>query len=137
MSRSGYSDECESPECWLWPSIVRRAIQGKRGQAFLIALRDALEALPEKRLIADELESKDGQVCALGALGKARQVDLSKLDPHDPKQLSAVFGIAPSLAQTVVFHNDDDFRMFGPAETPEKRYTRMLEWVNQNIVSAP
>jgi hypothetical protein len=49
MSRSGYGEDYDgdNPSYLLWPSVVRRAIKGKRGQAFLVALRDVLEAMPE------------------------------------------------------------------------------------------
>ena len=134
MSRSGFSDDYDgdNPSYLLWPSIIRRSIKGKRGQAFLTALRDALEAMPDKRLIAGELEA-DGAVCAIGSLGKARGVDMKQLDPEDSKAVGKAFNIAPALAREIVFENDDDFSM-RPNETPEQRYTRMLDWVRQHIV---
>lgn len=73
MSRSGYDVDGDTE---MWDSIryrgaVTSAINGFRGQCFLQELRRALDVLPEKKLIVDDLE-KDGAVCALGALGKAR-----------------------------------------------------------------
>lgn len=136
MSRSGYSDDgdTDNPSYLLWPSIVDRAIKGRRGQAFLVALRDALEAMPEKRLIAGDLVTADGAVCAIGSLGKARGLDMAKLDPEDSDAVGKAFNISPSMAREVVFENDDDFG-YRPHETPEQRYVRMLDWVRQRIVA--
>lgn len=53
MSRSGYVDDCENLE--LYRATVERSIKGKRGQAFLRELAAAMDAMPEKVLIAEEL----------------------------------------------------------------------------------
>jgi hypothetical protein len=49
-------------------------MRGKRRQAALKEMLQALDARPEKRLIAEDLEDSSGNVCALGALGKARGI---------------------------------------------------------------
>ena len=70
MSRSGYSDDFDSediPGC-LWRQAVHRATTGYRGQHLLKKLRDALDAMPVKRLIAHSIKDEAGNVCALGAL---------------------------------------------------------------------
>ena len=125
MSRSGY---CELEDNWQlikWRGQVASAIRGKRGQTCLREMLAALDAMPEKALITHELES-DGGVCALGALGKARGVDMSKIDPEEPQSVAAAFDIATQLAQEIVYVNDDE----GTAkETPEERWTRMRKWV--------
>ena len=64
MSRSGYSDDCSGRELNLWRGAVESAIRGKRGQAFLREMLVALDAMPEKRLIAGELVTPTGEVCA-------------------------------------------------------------------------
>jgi hypothetical protein len=83
--------------------------------------------MPQKKLIVQELE-KDGEVCAIGSLGRARGIDMSKIDPEDPEQVAGAFGIAPCLAQEVEYENDE-----WCDKTDEQRWTRMRAWVAQNI----
>lgn len=117
MSRSGYSDECyDQWELIRWRGAVESAIRGKRGQAFLRELLAALDAMPERRLIARNLVRSDGACCALGCIAQARGVDTSDLssDPEDDAYqlestyaIAARLGIANALAQEIVFVNDD------------------------------
>src|SRR5437879_4918550 len=98
MSRSGYSDDGDND--WgliCWRGAVASAIKGKRGQEFLYEMLHALAALPERKLIANDLEA-EGSVCALGAVGKARGIDMKGIDPEDREKVAEVFGIAPALA---------------------------------------
>lgn len=138
MSRSGYSDDWDGdglpPE--FYRRAVRSAIQGKRGQAFLREMAAAMDAMPEKRLIAHELE-KDGEVCAIGTVGRARGVDQSKLDPEAPWDIAAAFGIAECLVKEIEFENDDDFCYARSHETPEERWARMRLWVANRIFDEP
>ena len=125
MSRSGYSDDYDN--VGLWRQAVKRATVGYRGQHLLKKLRDALDAMPVKRLIADAIKDESGDVCALGAL-----------DPHVPEEcyyseeLAQRFGIARALAAEIVYMNDE-YPMF-VTETPEERWTRMRAWVDKQIV---
>lgn len=128
MGRSGYSDEAENVE--LWRGAVERAIQGKRGQKFLRELVAALDALPVKRLIAEELQA-NGEVCAIGSVGKLRGLDLTGVDPEDHDTLSRKFDIARVLVAEVEFVNDDDFSY--QVETPEQRFERVRKWAAQQI----
>jgi hypothetical protein len=105
MSRHGYSDECENFA--MWRGVIASAVRGKRGQAFLRALVAALDAMPVKQLVKGELETGEGEVCALGCLGKARGIDLHSVDTEDWDQLGELFGIAPQLAQEVMYVNDE------------------------------
>ena len=141
MSRSGYSDDCENWALICWRGAVNSAIKGKRGQAFLLELREALDAMPDKRLIAEELEA-DGQFCTLGVLGAKRGIDMSGLDPDCRETVAQAFGIAPALAAEIVFENDEhhgfhqrqeDGSTKWVRETPERRWKRMREWVEANI----
>lgn len=129
MSRSGYSDDCENWSLICWRGAVTSAIKGKRGQAFLLELRDAMDAMPEKRLVADVLEA-DGQFCTIGVLGAKRGINMEGLDPDDREDVAKAFGIAPALAAEIVFMNDEGS---WNAETPEERWVRMREWVESNI----
>jgi hypothetical protein len=126
MGRSGYCDDwdCDQWAMIRWRGAVESALKGKRGQAFLKELVQALDALPEKKLIDDKLISEDGSVCALGAVGKARSLDMSNIDPHDPETVSSKFGIALAMAREIEYMNDEWFH----SETPEQRFDRMRHW---------
>ncbi len=128
MSRSGYSEDCEHLN--LWRANVERTLNGRRGQVFLRELIDALDAMPEKRLIKGELK-EDGEVCALGALGLKRGLEMEQLDPEDPDQIGVAFRISPVLAQEVVYKNDEYYF----SESPEKRWQRMRAWAQENLKS--
>ena len=128
MSRSGYSDNIEQWVLIRWRGAVRSAIRGKRGQVFLRDVLGALDGMPEKRLIASELES-EGEVCTLGAVGKQRGLDMLELDPCDHKAVAQVFGIAHALACEIMYENDEG----GWRETPEQRWTRMRAWIVANL----
>ena len=128
MSRSGYSDDCDGWSLIRWRGAVASAIRGKRGQAFLREMLAALDALPERKLIARELV-EDGAVCALGAVGKARGTDMSTVDPDDHEKVANVFGVPHSLACEVMYENDDYY-----SETPEMRFTRMRRWVECQLI---
>lgn len=134
MSRSGYTDDGYHA---LWRGQVASAMRGKRGQKFFRDLIDALDALPEKRLITDDL-IKEGEVCALGALGLKRGIDMTHLDPEDPERIGRAFDIAHQLAAETVYMNDEAFcwtYVSGSRTkvTPEERWQRMRKWAEANI----
>jgi len=129
MSRSGYSDDCGGWDLICWRGAVKSALKGKRGQAFLIELRDAMDAMPAKRLIADSLEA-EGEFCTIGVVGAKRGVDMAVLDPDDREAVGEAFGISPAMASEIVFMNDEGSWQ---AETPEQRWVRMRKWVESNI----
>jgi hypothetical protein len=134
VSRSGYSDDFCGNEWDLirWRGAVNSAIKGRRGQAFLKELRAALEAMPGKRLVANKLEV-GGEVCTLGAVGKARGVEMAKIDPEDRSTVAGTFGIAEAMAAEIMFENDEWGAWRNDDETPEHRYERMLKWVVSQI----
>lgn len=129
MSRSGYSDDYGGWDLVCWRGAVNSALKGKRGQAFLIELRDALEAMPTKRLIADSLQT-EGEFCTIGVLGAKRGVDMTVLDPDDREAVGKAFDIAPAMASEIVFMNDE---ASWQAETPEQRWVRMRDWITSQI----
>lgn len=162
MSRAGYSDDCDGWQLIMWRGQVASAIRGKRGQAFLRDLIDALDVLPEKRLIADNLavtpadtygpptrveyyrersRPTESGVCAIGSVGLRRGVDMSALDPDNYNQVGNAFGIAHQLAQEVVWLNDEagpgtydaETRKWTP-ETPEARWQRVRDWVAEKLI---
>ena len=108
MSRSGYSEDCDGWELIRWRGAVESAIRGKRGQAMLADLVAALDALPDKSLASESLVNTDGEYCALGALGRARGMDMAPIDPEDRQAVARAFGVAETLAAEVMFLNDED-----------------------------
>jgi len=151
MSRSGYCDDYgyEDPlALGRWRQAVRRALEGKRGQAFLRETLAALDAMPEKRLITGDLvrtnsvlrptEDWSNGCCTLGAVALARGVDTTSVDPHERDEVAALFGIAPAMAAEISFENDEH-SPFGMRnkETPEQRWQRMRAWVASKIKSEP
>lgn len=138
MSRSGYCDDGDSDiPIELYRQAVHRATTGYRGQHLLRKLRDALDVMPVKRLIAGNIKDKAGQVCALGALDPMAPAynggDWDDDFEHSRK-LAKHFNVAPALASEIVYMNDEwnDWRT--PSETPEQRWTRMRAWVEAQIV---
>lgn len=108
MSRSWYSDD--DGDNWAlicWRGAVKKAIRGKRGQAMLKETLAALDALPEKILAADSLVNAEGQYCTLGALGRARGIDMTDIDPEDCEKVANVFGVAGALAREIMWMNDE------------------------------
>lgn len=136
MSRSGYSDDCEN--VCLWRQAVHRATTGYRGRAFLRKLRDALDAMPVKRLIAGAIKDDAGEVCALGAVDST-----VRADDYHAKDLARHFGIAHSLAAEIVYVNDEywreclSWRNDHAPETPEERWTRVRAWVHEQLELRP
>lgn len=124
----------------MWRGAVESAIRGKRGQAFLKEMLSALDAMPEKRLIANSLEQpQDGAVCALGAVGRARGLDMKPFvrdddDDYDAgpdgDDMASLFGIAAAMACEIMHVNDEDGRH---KETPEQRFNRVRRWVERKI----
>lgn len=135
MSRSNYSDDIDQWQLIKWRGQVASAVRGKRGQRLLIDLVAALDALPEKVLIAGELVSTDGAYCALGAVGKLRGVNMTSLDPYDSESVADTFDIADQLAREIAYENDEA----GPwrGETPEQRWSRVRAWAISQIQPVP
>lgn len=160
MSRSGYSDDYDDDPLALgrWRGAVRSAMRGQRGQAFFREALAALDAMPEKRLVAGELivdgtqcpfgEIPDlivgadelcdrrgnlypmGSCCLLGAVARARNIDVSGIDPEDTETVAGTFGLAEAMAREIVYVNDECGRF---DETPEQRWQRMRSWIAAQI----
>lgn len=133
MSRSGYSDDCDGWDLIRWRGAVTSAIRGHRGQAFLRELLAALDALEDKRLIADHLEY-EGAYCALGVVGAARGVNVQDIDPYDADRVAETFDIARALAKEIAFINDDDDWYCANRESDEHRFKRVRAWVAEQII---
>ena len=166
MSRSGYTDDYdEDGTGGLWRGAVQRAITGKRGQAALLELVSAMDAMASKRLAADSLVSADGEFCTLGVLGQARGLDMSRIDPEDWDAVAEAFGIAPSMVREIVYENDEqrdgeqwmNWEVCGPMrcdwphwerhersgyrsigrDPEEVRWTRMRKWAQDHLAITP
>ena len=136
MSRSGYSEDCGSDwDLIMYRGAVASAIRGKRGQKFLRELIDALDAMPTKRLITSKLEH-NGEVCALGSVGKRLGLSMPNLDYDDDTgdTIASMFGIAPALAREIMWENDEASWC---GMTPENRWAHMRAWAVKNIYVAP
>lgn len=133
MSRSGYVDDYDGDvSIHLYRGSVERALRGRRGQAFLREMAAALDAMPVKELVADEVVRDSEHVCAMGAVALARRLDVSKIDPEDYYAVSKLLNIAPSMAREIAFENDDDFG--SRTEAPAARWKRMRKWVDANLL---
>lgn len=139
MSRSGYTDDGDGWDLIRWRGAVTSAIRGRRGQAFLREMAAALDALPEKKLIAHELEAPlGGEFCALGAVGHRRGLDMlseSGLDPQDTLAVAEAFGIAEALVKEIVYVNDESYytRSTDWEKQVRGRWRYVREWVELNI----
>jgi len=132
--RSGYSDELDPWDHICWRGAVKSAIRGRRGQAALRELADALDAMDPQELIAGELRDPEtGSVCALGLLGERRGVELDDLDPHDSHEIAAAFGVSSALICELEFINDNDFAL--RSESPAERWRRVRRWVAEHLRS--
>lgn len=159
MSRSGYSDDCDGWALIRWRGAVNSAIKGKRGQAFLREVLATLDAMPEKRLVADSFHDQvEGQFCTLGAVGAARGLDMAPLEDADREYVAKAFGITQALAAEIMYENDGfqghdeyilvDVEICGPMRRPKQhcqshlmpnphaamnRWSRMRAWIVSHI----
>jgi hypothetical protein len=138
MSRSGYSEDYDDyASLNLYRANVDRAINGKRGQAFLRELIAALDALPEKKLIARSFADTDG-VCALGSVARMRGVTekLPKMseDLDIGEQAAKVLGIAECMAREIMYENDEHYAYWkDPSEGDELRWERIRRWAAAQV----
>ena len=128
MSRHGYVDDLDHRDLAMWRGRVASAIRGRRGQKLLVDLRDALDAMPDKRLVCGKLQTTDGDVCALGAVGLKRGHDFTNLDPEESNEfLANTLDVAECLVQEIEYENDD---FMG---NEERRWAYMRKWVESHI----
>lgn len=130
--RINYSDDEIYPgQFELWQANCRRSLNGKAGQRALRDLETALLALPTKRLIADELHDVAGDVCAIGALARAKGLK-PKADPgYEMEEVGVECGMPRLVAWKVVEINDIELSSYRVG--PEARYERVLAWVRSQL----
>lgn len=113
MSRSGYTDDYGDDPLAMgrYRQQVQRALDGKRGQAFLRDLLDTLDAMPDKRLYSGSFATADGEFCTLGAHAARKGVKVDDLgDAEDGCETELVgkrFGIARTMAAEIMYENDE------------------------------
>lgn len=132
----------------LWDANVERALNGRKGQAMLRELEQALLALPHKRLIDSDFK-QDGDVCVVGALAIQRVKRFLETDDFqtaysglpdfegEPDEIAwyaeTHLGMSRLLAWHLQFKNDEEYA----GASPELRYDNMLQWVRSRIVAVP
>jgi hypothetical protein len=114
MSRSGYTDDlaCDDPLAHgRWRQAVKRALEGKRGQALLRELAESLDAMDDKRLYSGSFQTSAGEFCALGVLAAKRGTKTDDLgneeDGCEPEVVGQRFGIATAMAAEIMYLNDE------------------------------
>ena len=163
MSRSGYTDDNEDPLAHgRWRQAVKRSLEGKRGQALLRELVEALDAMPDKRLYPGSFATPEGEFCTLGVLGAKRGTKMDDLGDDyecDTATVGQRFGIAPAMAAEIMYINDEyavdewkwvDVEICGPLREgwrdkrvrsvrvrndnhPVERWQRMRAWAVANL----
>jgi len=140
--RCGYTDDSDDDPLahGRWRAQVQSAMRGKRGQRFFRELIAALDALPEPRLIKNDLVTEEGAFCALGALGHHKNIDVSTLDTEDYDRLGDTFDIAHQLAQETMWVNDEAWRSWVPCgpqlEESRQRWRTVRAWAVANLAKA-
>lgn len=126
MSRCGLVEVDDNKAIALYREEVTKVIGEPQSQAFLREMAGALDELPEKYLIADELIDSDGGCCAIGAVCKARGLDVSAVDCYAPDQVAALVGVSQVLVSEIEQHNDCGV-------PPDVRWQYMRNWVELKI----
>lgn len=122
MSRAGYheADGEDDLAIYGYQANVRRCIAGRRGQAFMWELYQALEAIPSRELITRALvDTSTGAMCSLGAVAVQRKLAIpAELcttgapddEPDDyefAEAMGPMFGIKDMLAREIMYENDE------------------------------
>lgn len=144
MSRHGYTEDfCDDHWALIrYRGRVKSAMRGKRGRALLRDLMDALDAMPEKRLIAGTLKSHEGEHCAIGVVAEARGIDLEPVAPIDAEanygedpELANQLDVATCLLNEIEFVNDE-FWPHHEAEADAARWKHVRRWAERQLDKA-
>lgn len=143
MSRSGYSDDFGDDDplaMGRYRQAVQRALDGKRGQAFLRDLLETLDAMPDKRLYSGSFATAEGEFCILGAHAARKGVKVDDLgdaeDGCDTELVGQRFGIARTMAAEIMYENDEEF-YHRDGDRAAERWRHMRAWVVESIRSEP
>ena len=141
MSRY-WEGESDNPLDWgRYEAAKRSAIRGHRGQKLLRDLIAGLDALPKPELSAGALgDRRSGCVCALGAVALYRGESFDELAKDNgnwsPDEIAPDFDIAPTLANEIVYVNDD-WRDSNKAEDRQSRWRHVRAWAIRNLIPTP
>jgi hypothetical protein len=125
---------------------VASAIRGKRGQEFLKKLMAALDAMPVKELVANDLQV-DGEYCTMGLYGAAYVPAVLECDTEEHDVIADLVNVAPQLVQEVMFLNDEGY-FDGNSEFDRRPYAEkmavqgaarwkyMRNWAESNLKKA-
>ena len=126
------------------PRGLAAAIRSKRGQKLLRDLLGALDAMPEKLLIASDFVWPDGKCCALGALGLTRGMDSEYMQSMgvdclvDFSKAARAFAAPPSLIEWIMRENDLGMgaQRMNRSEAQKQRWIYMRALVASKITAA-
>lgn len=151
MSRSGYSDDgdCDNNYHYLYRAVVKRAVQGPRGQRLLRETLAVLDAIPVKELAANAAFNEAGQFCTLGAVEYQRGGDVDALrvemehaeENYDWSALVKRFNVPETLIREMMYVNDEynyvgNVYTYQRDMTPAKRWEIVRTWVAAQIAVA-
>jgi hypothetical protein len=133
MSRVDSFDGEYVPE-GLWNQRLSATLYSKRGKERLREFASILDAMPEKKLIANTLE-REGQVCFVGAICRAKGVEMPKprydddCDIYDTAESGQRAGIPWTLAWTMGSLNDNQWGRL----SPEERWLAARRWIDEQL----
>jgi hypothetical protein len=150
MSRFGSDDFYEEfpNQSLLWWHNAETHLAGAKGQKVLRELRDAMLAMPERKLIRGRLADEQGHVCAVGALAVARGESVDELaaritfdkwgdvDSYDAEDITIAIGRQIGLKEvmsTLLAQVNDDAWGAPIDETDEQRFERVLAWIEKKL----
>lgn len=134
MNRSCYNDDPEMTWDWIrWRGAVNSSIRGRRGQAFLRELLQTLDAMPEKKLVKNALQTPQGDVCAIGSVMVKRGIDPQTFDPEDYETISQACGIAPALVREIEYINDEAGWGATDGDEDTRRYWAVRNWIASRL----
>lgn len=163
MSRYPEGDDYD--DYWMlhmgrWQKNIRAVVKSNSGRKILQELKEALEAMPIRELIADSLVETsfiglnlqdEGQemipvqsYCAIGALAARRGINVEEFANGDPDyhemttDLAAKLGINLTLAYSIATCNDEaSVRIYGsyrrPKITPAQRWQYVYDRVCKSL----
>ena len=137
MSRCNYTYDLEPWALIRWRGAVQSSIKGKRGQTFLREMLGALDSLPEKRLIAGELVTSSGKVCAIGSVMLKRNENTANIDVEDYESIAKIMGISEALVREIEYINDEvGVFTSNPQDAEESRFRIVRGWIIRNIAES-
>ena len=111
-------------------------IRGKRGQAFIRELLEALDGMENKELISGKLINEKGQACAIGAvlLGRGKSEDeVQAIEYDDSRSVALELGIPCQLVGEIEFMNDN---FYTSDHHNSMRWRYIKQWAEQQVEEA-